>query len=215
LSEILNRIEQVSVERAYRIVGSLEKSAQKIEDYYVPQIRELIDRWRRQVLVWDAGWLLLGGVTAVGSQLLSPAMAATVDDGLQRLLANPSMLAGAGLALCVVALYLHFRVRRWAAAKVMREITQQYMSDEAESLTRAFRRNIRMWRSVFAPDPVGWSGHNRRALKKIVGRANRLVQTLNDRFTDPSGKSPDVEKTEEETPAPVISGEVIPREETA
>lgn len=215
LSEILNRVEQVSVERAYRIVGSLEKSAQKIESYYVPRICELIARWRRQVLVWDAGWLLVGGVTAAASQFLSPAMAATVDDGLQRLLANPSMLAAAGLSLGVVALYLHFRVRRWAAAKVMREITQQYMSDEAESLTRAFRRNIRIWRSIFAPDPVGWSGHNRRTLKKIIGRANRLVQTLNDRFTDPSGKSPDVDKTVEEIPDPVISGEVVPREETA
>ena len=66
LSEIFNRIEQVSVERAYRIVGALEKHAQEIEDYYVPQIRDLIGRWRRQVLTWDAGWLLLavmpGGV---------------------------------------------------------------------------------------------------------------------------------------------------------
>jgi len=215
LSEILNRIEQVSVERAYRIVGALEKHAQEIEDYFVPQLRELIARWRRQVLVWDAGWLLLAGLIGIGSRFLPPAIAAPVDNGLQRLLTSPSLLMGAGALLVLVTLYLHFRVRRWAAAKVKREIGQQYVGEEAERLTRAFQRNTRLWRSVFDPDPAGWSRRNRRALKNIVSGANRLVQTLNDRFTDPSGKRPIVEEVVEDTSPRVVSGEVIPREEPA
>jgi hypothetical protein len=215
LSEILNRIEQVSVERAYRIVGALEKHAQEIEDYYVPQLRELIGRWRRQVLVWDAGWLVLVGLAVVGSRFLPPAMASKLDNGLQQLLASPTLMVGVGVLLAIVALYVHFRVRSWAAAKVMREIALQYVGNEAERLTRAFKRNIRMWRSVFDPDPAGWSGRNRRALKNIVSDANRLVQTLNDRFTDPSGKRPNVVEADEETQPRAISGEVIPREEPA
>jgi hypothetical protein len=215
LSEILNRIEQVSVERAYRIVGALEKHAQEIEDYYVPQLRELIGRWRRQVLVWDAGWLVLVGLAVVGSRFLPPAMASKLDNGLQQLLASPTLMVGVGVLLAIVALYVHFRVRSWAAAKVMREIALQYVGNEAERLTRAFKRNIRMWRSVFDPDPAGWSGRNRRALRNIVSDANRLVQTLNDRFTDPSGKRPNVVEADEETQPRAISGEVIPREEPA
>jgi len=216
LSEILNRIEQVSVERAYRIVGALEKHAQEIKDYYVPQMRELIGRWRRQVLIWDAGWLLLGGLVGIGSRFLPPAMAATVGDGLHQLMTRPPILAVAGMLLGTVALYIHFRVRRWAAAKVMREIAGQYVGEEAECLQRAFKRNSRVWRSVFDPDPAGWSGRNRRALKNIVSEANHLVQSLNDRFTDPSGKRPHVEDVvEEPSPDQVIRGEVVPRGEIA
>jgi hypothetical protein len=79
-------------------------------------------------------------------------------------------------------------------------------------MARAFKRNTRVWRSIFDPDPAGWSGRNRRALKRIVTDANKLVQTLNDRFTDPSGKRPIEEETKPEEPR-VVSGEVILREE--
>ncbi|MGD8672802.1 MAG: dynamin family protein [Thiogranum sp.] len=215
LSEIFNRIEQVSVERAYRIVGALEKHAQEIEDYYVPQIRDLIGRWRRQVLTWDAGWLLLAGLLVVGSRFLPPAMVARIDGAVQRVLANPSLAVGAAVVLAALGLYLHFRVRRWAAGRINREIDREYVGEEAERLARAFQRNIRVWRSIFDPDPAGWNGRNRRALKNIISGANRLVQTLNDRFTDPSGKRPSVEEPRPDEQPRIVSGEVIPREEPA
>lgn len=215
LSEILSRIEQVSVERAYRIVGALEKHARDIEDYYVPEIRKLVSRWRRKVLGRDALWLLLAGLVGVGSRFLPPAMVTTVDKSLQQLFSSPLLSAGTGVLLASVAFFVHFRMRRWAAASVITTIAGQYSGEEADRLTRAFKRNTRVWRSVFEPDPAGWSRRSRRMLRNIVGEANRLVQTLNDCFTDPSGKRPGVEEVDEETQSPVISGEVVPREETA
>ncbi len=215
LSEILNRIEQVSVERAYRIVGALEKNAQEIEDYYVPQIRELIGRWRRQVLTWDASLLLVAGILVGGTRFVPPNVTAPVDSLVQRVLANPSLTVGAAALLAGLALYLHFRMRSWAASKIKREIALQYVGEEAERLTRAFQRNVRIWRSIFEPDPAGWTGRNRRSLRNIISGANRLVQTLNDRFTDPSGKRPNAEEPRQEEKPRVLSGEVIPREEPA
>ena len=124
----------------------------------------------------------------------------------------------AAAVLVGIALYLHFSARRWAKQRVLREVAQENSDDEAERLSRAFTRNTRMWRSIFAPDPVGWSGRNRKALRRIVASANRLVQTLNDRFTDPSGKRPASEekrkKEQEQQELPVISGEVLPRGES-
>jgi hypothetical protein len=97
---------------------------------------------------------------------------------------------------------------------VKRDIAREYVGEEADRLARAFNRNIRVWRSIFDPDPAGWNGRNRRSLRNIISGANRLVQTLNDRFTDPSGKRPTVaeEQKPEEQPR-VLSGEVVPREE--
>ncbi len=214
LSEILNRIEQVSVERAYRIVGALEKRVREIEDFYVPNLRKLIARWRRLVLIRDAGWLVLAGLVVAGSRFMRPDMRSTLDSNVHRVLADPVMLSGAGVLLFVIALFLHFRARRSAAVRVVDSIERRFVGEECEALKRAFKRNAGMLHSIFSPDPVGWSRRNRRALKSLVNKANRLVQTLNDRFTDPSGKrpgKPDVEKVEPDS----VAGEVLPREGTA
>jgi hypothetical protein len=97
----------------------------------------------------------------------------------------------------------------------MEGIRKDNSDEEAERLTRAFKRNTHPWRSIFDPDPAGWSGRNRKALARIVSSANRLVQTLNDRFTDPSGKRPAAEEVTEKEQLPrVVTGEVIPREES-
>jgi hypothetical protein len=217
LSDIYNRIEQVSVERTYRIVGALEKHAHEIEDYYVPLIRGLIGRWRRHVLRWDAGLLLLSAAAAMGAfMLLPPAMADSINNGVSQLLATPALLTGAATLLVVTAVALHFGARRWALKRLLGKIRQEHNDEEAERVVRVLKRNTRAWRSIFSPDPVGWNGWNRRALKRIVGSADRLVQTLNDRFTDPSGKGPQGQASAEDEAAPrVVTGDVLPRGESA
>jgi hypothetical protein len=220
LAEITSRIEQVSVERAYRIVGALEKRAQEIEDHYVPMLRQLIGRWRRLVLRWDLGLLLLIGLIGTVVMVLLPAVSEPVKGALDQLLARPTWAVAAAAVVAGAGLYLHFAARRWATQRVMREIEREHGDEEAERLSRAFKRNTRFWRSIFAPDPVGWSGRNRKALRRIVGSANRLVQTLNDRFTDPSGKRPSTAAAEDDNKnkkeeLPAISGEVLPRGESA
>ncbi len=215
LSEIHQRIEQVSVERAYRIAGALEKRVHEIEEHYVPEIRKLLANWRRKVLGWDFGYLLLSAVAGAGAaMLLPPAMADTVKTGFHQVLGNQLYSLAAAAALVVLVFYLHFNARSRAAKKILQEISVHYSEDESERLARAFKRNTRIWRSIFDPDPAGWSSRNRRALKRIVASANQLVQTLNDCFTDPSGKRPIEKETQQDKPR-VVTGEVIPREETA
>ena len=102
-----------------------------------------------------------------------------------------------------------------AARKIEARIrAEESTPEEATRVVRAFRRNTRWIRSIFEPDPAGWTRWNRKRLKSIVADADRQVQALNDRFTDPSGKKvvtaqpvKAVEPPEEE--APVVTGEVI------
>ncbi|MBW2582641.1 MAG: hypothetical protein JRE36_03460, partial [Deltaproteobacteria bacterium] len=62
-SAIYRRIEQVSVERAYRIVGMLEQTAQMLRQDVVSRLQRFIERWRRKVL-WVEGSILAGLVAA-------------------------------------------------------------------------------------------------------------------------------------------------------
>ena len=68
--------------------------------------------------------------------------------------------------------------------------------------------------SLFHPAPAGWTSRSRRILAGVVGDASRFVQTMNDRFTNPSGiiaESPQAEmlKVVEEENQPGDEPEVV------
>jgi hypothetical protein len=41
---------------------------------------------------------------------------------------------------------------------------------------------------MFRPMPVGWSMRSKRALVQVTSDACEFIQTMNDRYTKPSGK---------------------------
>jgi len=192
LAEIYRRIEGVNVERAYRITGALEKLAHQIEEKVVPQLTELKSNWRKMVL-WGDG--VLGVVLVFMILMLSGALG--FRDGWRW--AWPQWWQGSradsiGMLVALVVIvgffaWLHFRVRKLAANRVVKQIGSHYAPGLYRSrLKRAFLFNTRPWLSIFLHNPVGWGRGSRRRLQHVIAEANRYVQTLNDRFTDPSGK---------------------------
>jgi len=191
LEEIHQRIQRVGVERAYRITGTLEKIAHRIEEKYIPQLIEYKRQWRKFVL-WSDGLVAAAflGLAALIGLLPRP------DDAFRWL--KPASGEGSTtsliLALVLVAVvigvfaYLHFRLRKLAASRVLSRVKKQYSAGlESERLSQAFIHNTRPWHSLFRKNPVGWNNRCRKRLQQVITEANQYVQTLNDTFTDPSG----------------------------
>ena len=219
MDDIVKRIEQVSVERSYRVIGGLEKRAQEIEEHYVPRLRALVGQWRRKVLQAELGLLALFTAAVTGLAMAPIRYPAWLQELWQGLLSsNEAQMGAAGLAAAGL-LYSHFLIRRRVAKVVDRGlIASTEIAEERERLRRAFARNTRFARSIFEPEPAGWNLWNRRRLRRITSDADRYVQELNDRFTDPSGKRippyiPKAENTEAEGSA--MTGEVITRSSSA
>src|SRR5690606_11325600 len=63
LAEIESRIQQVEVERAYRVVGVLDKTARRIRDELVPRLTAARRSWRRRTL--GLGALVFGTLAAL------------------------------------------------------------------------------------------------------------------------------------------------------
>ena len=59
---------------------------------------------------------------------------------------------------------------------------------QAGDIKNAFLKNTQSMRSVFRPMPVGWSMRSRRALAQVTSDACDFIQTMNDRYTKPSGQ---------------------------
>ena len=198
LKEIHDRMEQVGVDRAYRVVGSLEQTARDIQDLFVPKLEALLAEWRRGVLRLDAvvfglviaavgGWTLWTGAWD-GLSFSHPTWASlsALDPLWQIVLLAPVLLAGG---------YIHAKLRGRAARAVLARLAKQptdaHGTRFADGLPRAFINCASGWRSIFRRRPVGWEGRAKRRVADVLAEANGYVQLLNDRYTDPSGAGAD------------------------
>ncbi|GMQ75585.1 MAG: hypothetical protein BMS9Abin01_0838 [Gammaproteobacteria bacterium] len=192
VDQILERIDQVEVERAYRIIGVLEQTARSIEEQVVPALREARRRWKRRALWLDG---VVFGI--IGAGLIGASVWAGYWQGLAFsapwftwLTENPVLLWLSVGALAAASVYVHFRLRRLAAnsvAATMRGL--DYDGDILNWMQRAFEHDTRAWQPLFGVEPSGWSAATRRRLAQVLGEADSYVQALNQRFTDPSGNS--------------------------
>jgi hypothetical protein len=191
LRAITQRIEQVGVERAYRIVGMLEQTAHLLANEVVPRLQQFLARWRRLTLWADA---------AVFGALLALFLAATIYGdfwkGLTLRLPFWETLSDYPLirsiliaALAAAALYVHFAVRNWAGNRLARRMASDpKISDFMPNFMRAFRKNSRWFRSIIRRNPAGWNRRIARSLTKIADDSQQYVQKLNDMYTNPSGE---------------------------
>ncbi len=98
------------------------------------------------------------------------------------------LLAGGILAIVILLSYLHFITRKLVARGIAKRLGKDIgHTASRETLLRAFRKNTRWMHSVFSTKPVGWGPRARKRIAKVVSDADGYVQTLNDRFTNPSG----------------------------
>jgi len=202
---IYERIHQVEVERSYRIVGALETIASDIENQVVPIVKEAMTRWLKWVLTLDA--------VAVGVFIVLMSVLSQWFDVWALFLydfTNDSVLSSIKLGVVLAAFaVVHFSARRFSARKIAEKIINKVSVDKnlagksreartlAGNIKQAFLKNTQPLRSVFRPMPVGWSMRSKRVLAEVSGDASEFIQTMNDRYTKPSGEKPQVDDVDE------------------
>jgi hypothetical protein len=189
---IYNRIEQVGVERAYRIVGRLEQTVRMLKQDVVPLLQRFIESWHRRIL-WLEAVILVG--------LLAAFLAVTVWRGywdglslelpLWDLLAqHPYLAFGLVAGLLVIASYAHFGLRNWTAQKVMQKLLREVnRPDLKANYTQAFRKSSRWYRSLIFRKPSGWGRKTSMRLEKVLDDSNAYIEKLNNTYTNPSGET--------------------------
>lgn len=179
LGEIYQRISEVSVERVYRIIGSLEYTANQIETNIVPSVKEATRTWVKRVLLLDA-IILIPILVAIAIYYIKHVGTGTAFDRY----GNSGLVSATFLSLLLLYL-IHFLVRTLVAKWVARSLPEK---DISGSIRLGFLRNTRWWQPLARPFIVGWNRHARSKLMQIRESADRFVQQLNDEYTNPSGK---------------------------
>jgi hypothetical protein len=183
MEEIHGRMRAVEVERAYRIVGSVESTAKHIAENLIPTLTDALQRWRKGVLWLDAGVLVV--LAAVLGALVGG-----TDLGLGQLLSwsveNPTLGIAAGVVALGLLGSLHFWFRSKVAGRIAAHLKARSGPGDPD-LQRAMRRSTRFPRSIFQTQPAGWNSRTRARLHEIGHEVTMHIQRLNDRYTDPTG----------------------------
>jgi hypothetical protein len=187
LNDIEARIHQVEVERAYRVVGVLEKTARHIADNQIPKIVAARKSWRRNSL-----WLSSVTFMVVGVVFAWGTIQAGYWDGFILLpfakLEPNVQIAVVAIATTLVAL-MYFKLCAIAGKFTLKKLRRDSEPGaEGEAIINAFQHNLKAWwRSVGSLRPRGWGGRRRRQLNAVMADADKFVQALNDRYAHPSG----------------------------
>jgi GTPase SAR1 family protein len=199
VNDIYQRISQVEVERSYRVIGVLEKTAKRVRDELVPALTAAKSQWRRRVLWADAaifgslvllalGWSAYAGYWS-GLSFTPPWQGE-----------SPVVAGVLGVLTLIAVVSIHFIVRNLAARSVLAKLRRSAPADATRQwLVRAFEKSTAPWRTLLFKSPAGWGYRSRRQLHKVLTAADTLVQKLNDRFTNPSGAA--AEQTQQIAPA--------------
>jgi hypothetical protein len=192
MQEIVERIRRLEVERAYRVVGILDRTAARIREELVPRIREANRAWRRRV--WRSTGMILALVVLV-------ALGTSIGLGFwQGLNFVPPWRTGGGLgtqilfwlviaAVVLLLVQIHRLIRRRATRAISAGILRDAsLGPYAEEVEKGFRKNVRSWwRPYFVEKPIGWGRRARKHIDAILAEADRAIQTLNDRYANPAG----------------------------
>ncbi len=168
---IMEKMEGVKIERAYRITKALEDFAKEIRDRKLPGLKEAIQRWGRRVLLADAAaFVLLGG-----------SLAALFVAGI--LPADPVIMGGSALAALFLLILIHFRVKSSSARSLVRknEENDPFLARAIESQTKWYRPILSVWSG-------GWVRRTEEKLEGIIDYSRSAIRRLNDQFVNPYGK---------------------------
>jgi GTPase Era involved in 16S rRNA processing len=192
LNEIYERMDQVEVERAYRIISSLRATATELADDSIPLLTQALRRWRSRTLSVDllvflaaAAGFLFWSITAGDWNGLSyqPAWLAWLEaQGVER-----GRQIGTGAA-ALLAVLLHLGVRRLAAAGARSWLKRQLKGKQFPGdPLGAFDANVERWGQELLGRPAGYSSSSEGHIVEVLRDCENYVQSLNERFTNPRG----------------------------
>lgn len=185
LGEIYGRLDDVEVERSYRIIKVLDVVANELESEVVPALDEAMAQWRKRVIWGDIGAGVLAAVIIGG--MLAAGLGGVLGGLVEWLQAHPTGLT-LFLFLVLVILVLGHQWIRAVMARSVAAGLPELMGEVDLRLREAFVKNTRFFRSTLRESPVGWGALARRRLQEVRDIAATHIQKLNDLYTDPSGR---------------------------
>ncbi|MEA1954036.1 MAG: dynamin family protein [Campylobacterota bacterium] len=175
LARIIDRMDKVSIERAYRIIKALEDFAKEIKEEKIPLVQALLKQWGSKVLWADLVVVILL-ITIVGVLQLQLNLLTT---------ALSQMIAGG--AFVVALMFAHFKARSFFANSIAKK-----WEEKDVAIAKAVLHNTKWWRTIFGFGR-NWHQGTKNKLDTLMTQGREAIQKLNDQFVAASASSENVE----------------------
>ncbi|NPA54054.1 MAG: dynamin family protein [Aquificae bacterium] len=159
LAQITEKMEKVTIDRAYRIVKNIETKAKEIMDS-IPELKKLLGKFRTNMLIADALMLAIFGA---GSYFAST------------FVENTLLKYGIYALAFILFVLAHFRVRSLIVKHMAKKIDNEY-------LRKAFLKHTK-WYKPYLLAGMGIDSQKIKAkLEKLIEDSRSFIQKLNDQF---------------------------------
>ena len=164
MRRIVDRIDKVSIERAYRIVKAVESFAKTIKEEQLPKLHQALVSWRKKILISDI--VVLGAMAGLFALLQE-----RFD-----LLHSQTLLVGFGAVSFALLVVAHANFKRFFAHKAAKE-----WKEKDVAVSHAILHNANWWRSLFGFG-TAWHKQSKKELDKLMSKSKVMIQKLNDQF---------------------------------
>ena len=190
LDLISKRIEDVKIERTYRLVRLLKDYVGKLKNTTLPIVSEFRDKLKKYTLMLDSicfGIIFL--IIQMGHLLFT-------DTGsgefwiriLKRIFTSAPAFMGF-LVFLLLLFGIHCAIKNKVGGILAKKFIEDVPDKEKDNYMQCFLKNIKWYSPIFRRHPMGWSEKLANKLKKLNSDVNLFIQKLNQEYTDPSGKN--------------------------
>lgn len=173
LAQIVERMDQVSVERAYRIVKALENYAKEMKEEKIPLLQKVLKSWWKKVLLTDVSMIALL-VAILGFTQFQ-------FNILEGILNSPLMMIAVGGISLLILLITHAKARTFFAAKEAKKWAVKDID-----ISQAILFNTRWWKLMVGVPGRSWHKNTKVKLEALMNGGRELIQKLNDQHLNPS-----------------------------
>jgi len=192
LKAIFERIEQVKVERVYRLVALVKYHVEVVEEEILPVLKDFRDSLRRRIFLWEGMAMIIffAAFWGISALISSQGLFHSLFHTFSVMFSSPLYMALSSIVLMGV-FGLHLMCKKKVGESLKDAFLKEVKETKRPYFARAFEKNIRWWSPVFfKASPVGWSKECDSLLDALKSRTREFIQRLNREFTNPSGYVP-------------------------
>ena len=174
-SEIDQRLANVSLDRTYRILNSLEKNIRDIEEVIFPEVRKGITLWKERSNL--SSLVLLSFIAVL-------AIFAEIEMGILDVLFDPIIGPVVLAILTSILIPTHILISKVHAKFIIKRLNERQKELHLmENLAGLFEQNMTLIRTVLPiHESVAWNKKMKARLIYLNEKTKELVQSVNDIF---------------------------------
>lgn len=195
------RLANAGLQRNYRVLHSLEKSINDLENIVIAEVKQGILIWKDRSTF--SSLLVLGFI------VMLMVFAEVAGLGFLELLFDP--IVGVAIVLSIAAFMFPLHIM---FSKMLAKVTSTYLVRRqkqlhlTENLAALFEQDLSLKRMLLPiVEPVGWNKKSKARLTNLLTRTKELVQSLNDNFNLYSASTIAIQPAVK--PAPVQAAPIV------